>query len=113
MRDGILLPHLEMSQHPITKSKTYNDYIGQEALDKIGKKKWNKRMKKVLAILKTVFNYDHLYISGGNAAFITFKVDNNVSICNNKDGIKGAAFLWDKKEKENAISQPSLQVTNQ
>lgn len=110
MRDGILLPHLEMSQLPITKRKNYNDYVGEEALLKIGKKKWNKRMEKVICILKTVFNYDHLYISGGNAALITFKIDSNITISNNKDGIKGGAFLWDQKEKENNSSAPMLTI---
>lgn len=94
MKNGILLPHLEMSQHPVTKSKNYNDYVGEAALLKTGKKKWNKRMKKIIGILKKVFNYDHLYISGGNAKYLTFKLDDNVSIENNKDGIKGGAVLW-------------------
>jgi len=94
MKNGILLPHLEMSQHPITKSKNYNAYVGEDALLKIGKKKWNKRMAEVINILKTVFNYDHLYISGGNAKLLTFKLDKNISIENNKDGIKGGAVLW-------------------
>lgn len=97
LRDGILLPHLEMSLHPITKSKTYNDYIGEDALLKIGKEKWNERMKKVLDILKTVFNYDHLFISGGNAQILSFKLDDNVTIEDNKDGIKGGAILWKQK----------------
>lgn len=94
MHDGFLLPHLEMSRHPVTKSKTYNDYLGQEAFEKIGKKKWNKRMKRVLTILKTVFNYDHLFISGGNAKALDFKLDANMSVEDNKDGIKGGAIAW-------------------
>ena len=94
MKDGHLLPHLEMSLHPFTKKKTYNDYIGEDALKKKGKKKWNKRMKKVIDVLKTVFNYDHLYISGGNAEYINFQLDNNISIESNQDGIKGGAVLW-------------------
>jgi polyphosphate glucokinase len=67
-------------------------------LKKIGKKKWNKRMAKVIEILKTVFNYDHLYISGGNAKLLTFKLDKNISIDDNKEGIKGGAVLWNEKE---------------
>jgi polyphosphate glucokinase len=94
MKDGHLLPHLEMSLHPFTKKQTYNDYIGEDALKKKGKKKWNKRMKKVIDVLKTVFNYDHLYISGGNAEYINFQLDNNISIESNQDGIKGGAVLW-------------------
>lgn len=100
MKNGILLPHLEMSQHPITKSKNYNDYVGEAALLKIGKGKWNKRMERVVGVLKTVFNYDHLYISGGNAKLLTFKLDKNISIENNKDGIKGGAVLWSQSKKK-------------
>ena len=29
LRDGVLMPHLELSSHPITKSKSYNDYVGK------------------------------------------------------------------------------------
>lgn len=99
MKDGFLAPHLEMSQHPVTKSKNYNDYIGEAALVKIGKTRWRKRMKKVLRILKTVFNYDHLYISGGNAELLNFKLDENVTIENNREGIKGGAVLWQQQKK--------------
>jgi len=48
----------------------------------------------VIAILKTVFNYDRLYISGGNAKNITFQLDDNITIVNNREGIKGGARLW-------------------
>ncbi|MEO9020561.1 MAG: ROK family protein [Ginsengibacter sp.] len=98
LKEGILIPHLEMSQHPVTKSKNYNDYVGEEALQKIGKKRWNKRMKKIMGILKTVFNYDHLYISGGNARLLTFKLDDNITVADNKEGIKGGAVIWKQHE---------------
>lgn len=92
--NGKLLPHLELAHHPITKNRDYDVYIGEKALDKIGPERWNKRMRKVLDILKTVFNYDHLYISGGNARKLNFQLDDNISIVSNKDGIKGGARLW-------------------
>ena len=96
--DGHLLPHLELAHHPITKNKTYDDYIGDKALKKTGVKKWNKRMKNVLDILKTVFNYDWLYIGGGNSGKLNFKLDENIKIISNKDGIKGGARLWQLDE---------------
>lgn len=92
--DGQLLPHLEMSLHPFTEAFTYNSYIGEDALLAIGEEKWNERMKHVLQVLKTVFNYDHLYISGGNASRIRFSLDKNISLVSNKDGIKGGIKLW-------------------
>ena len=43
LRDGVLMPHLELSSHPITKSKSYNDYVGKDALKKIGKKEMEQK----------------------------------------------------------------------
>lgn len=94
LMDGHLLPHLEIAHHPITKSKDYDQYIGEKVMLEIGDKKWNKRIKRVIEILKTVFNYDHLYIGGGNAKKIDFDLDSNITIVSNKDGIKGGARLW-------------------
>lgn len=94
LHKGFLLPHLELSQHPVTRSKDYDQYIGEKALKKVGLEEWNRRMQHVLQILKAVFNYDHLYISGGNANKLTFILDENISIVSNIDGIKGGAMLW-------------------
>ena len=95
--DGILLPHLEVAHHPLSKERDYDQYIGKKALEEVGIERWNKRMKKVIEVLKTVFNYDHLYISGGNAKKITFKLEDNISIVSNVDGIKGGARLWQEE----------------
>lgn len=98
LQDGYLLPHLEFAHQPIGKKDSYDDYIGEKAFQKEGKEKWNKRMQKVLTILKTVFNYDYLYISGGNAKNLDFPLASNMKIVSNKDGIKGGARLWVTKE---------------
>lgn len=97
--DGDLLPHLELSHLPITKSKDYDDYIGNKAFEKAGKKVWNERLQRIIEIYKTVFNYDTLYIGGGNAKEINFEPDHNIVIVSNRDGIKGGAKLWDVAEK--------------
>lgn len=92
--DGNLLPHVELAHHAITKKHTYDSYVGNKTLDKIGKKKWNRRMRRILLMLKTVFNYDRLYISGGNAGKLNFELSKNIEIIHNKDGIKGGAKVW-------------------
>lgn len=96
--NGNLLPHLEIAHHPIKKGIDYDQYIGEKVMLEIGDKKWNKRVKKVIDILQTVFNYDHLYIGGGNAKKINFDLDSNITIVSNKDGIKGGARLWRTQE---------------
>ena len=96
--DGQLLPHLELAHHPIKKNKTYDKYIGNKALKKHGKKKWRKRMTMILEVLPTVFNYDILYIGGGNAKYIKEKLDSNIIKVTNLDGIDGGAALWKLKD---------------
>jgi polyphosphate glucokinase len=98
LMDGDLLPHLEFSHQPVGKTKSYDKYIGEAAIEKEGLKRWNKRMQKVFKVLKTVFNYDYLYIGGGNSNKLTFELDKNMKIVSNADGIKGGARLWVKEE---------------
>jgi len=112
LNNGILIPHLEIAHHPISKNKDYDQYIGEKELLRIGEKKWNKRMKKVIEILKVVYNYDYLYISGGCAQKIKFELDKNISIVGNKDGIKGGAKLWEQKDKENALKEKLVDESN-
>lgn len=94
LQNGKLLPHLELAHHPIKKNTTYDEYIGDAALDAKGNEGWNKRMQHVLTVLKTVFNYDRLYIGGGNAKLLNFKLDDNITIVSNKEAIDGGVKLW-------------------
>jgi polyphosphate glucokinase len=92
--DGNLSTHLELAHHPLHGKKTYNQYLGDKELKKIGKKKWNGRVKDTIGVLHTLLNYDHLYIGGGNAKKITFKLPRDVSTVDNSAGMKGGARLW-------------------
>jgi polyphosphate glucokinase len=102
--DGELLPHLELSHFPINKDEDYDDYIGNKAFEDIGSERWNKRLKKIIEIYKTVFNYDALYIGGGNSKQIDFKLDSNITLVTNRDGIKGGAKLWKLADKYNIFT---------
>jgi len=96
--NGVLLPHIELSQHPIITDIIYDKYIGKNALAAIGDINWNKRLQKMLAVIKAVFNYDHLYIGGGNSRLINIPLDENITLVTNEDGIKGGAKLWLTKD---------------
>lgn len=97
--DGYLLPHLELAHHPVSKDRDYDVYIGAKALETEGKEKWNRRMTKVLEVLKTVFNYDRLYIGGGSTPKLTIPLADNIHLFSNADGIKGGAKLWEMEDK--------------
>ena len=94
-RDGELMPHLELGQHPVWKDKTYDQYVGALALHKKGVTKWNQRVRRALDIVHTLLNYDRLYLGGGNAAHIDFELPANVHIVSNEAGITGGIRLWD------------------
>ena len=93
-RDGEIMPHLELAHHPVSGNKTYDEYIGNAAREKKGKKAWNKRVAKVIEILREVVRFDHLYIGGGNAKDITFALPPDVTIVPNTDGLTGGFRLW-------------------
>jgi polyphosphate glucokinase len=102
--DGDLLPHLELAHMPVSNNKDYDDYIGDKALKKLGVKEWNERVERVIETYKTVFNYDKLYLGGGNAKFIDLKLDDNIKIVSNREGIKGGAKLWKAVEKYHLVT---------
>lgn len=94
---GRMTPHLELAHHPIHKSETYNEYLGAAARKKIGTKKWNRRVFRMISIVETLLNYDTLYLGGGNAANVEAdKLPDNVKIESNDRGITGGLRLWDE-----------------
>ena len=92
--DGRVGPHLELSHHPFRKGETYDEQLGNVARKEIGKKKWNKRVRQAIDNLRTLTNFDHLYIGGGNAKKIDFELDPDVTIVDNSAGLAGGVALW-------------------
>ena len=92
--DGKLVPNLEMGHHPFRKKETYEEQLGRAALDKEGKKEWNQRLEKAIATLEKLFNYDVLYIGGGETKKIKFELPSNVKIVPNVSGLLGGIALW-------------------
>ena len=93
--DGRLCPGLELAHHPWRKKGlTYEDYLGRRGLDKYGKKTWNKLLQAAIAQTLATFNWDHLYIGGGNTKKIDFSPPKNVEIVSNETGLLGGVALW-------------------
>lgn len=92
--NGHLVPNLEMGHHEFRNEETYEQQLGREALDRVGRKKWNRRLEKAIASLEHLFNYDTLYIGGGNTDKIAFELPANVKIVPNVTGLLGGIALW-------------------
>ncbi len=95
--DGRLAPHLEMGQHPARKQRTYDEYVGEAARQAIGPRRWNKRVRRTIATMKTLAGYDMLYLGGGNAARLARPLPADVRTVSNETGITGGVRLWDRR----------------
>lgn len=95
--NGELAPHLELSTHPVHKKYTYDTYVGNAAFESIGKKRWNKRVERVIGLLRALTHFDHLYIGGGNSKHVTLDLPTSVSLVSNEAGIDGGAALWTER----------------
>jgi polyphosphate glucokinase len=94
--EGWLAPHLELAQHTLRNSETYNEYVGNEARHRLGKKKWNRRILKTIDAVDSLLHYDVLYLGGGNARYLSVDLPRNVQIASNDNGITGGIRLWDE-----------------
>ena len=93
--DGRLVPNLEMGHHVFEKSRTYEEWLGQAARDEGGKKRWNRRLERAIASLRALFNFNTMYIGGGNAKKIGFDLPEDVRVVPNIAGILGGIRLWE------------------
>lgn len=90
--------HMELGHHPFHKGKTYEQELGVAALKKKGRKKWNRLLAEALQDLANTFQYDRLYIGGGNATQIRFALPPSVKTVSNTEGLLGGIKLWSEEE---------------
>ena len=99
--NGRLVPNLE-----IGKSKLRN-----EGLQKMGEKKWNKRVAKFVIKLESIFHFSRLYIGGGNSREVDVALlPANVTIVSNMNGLIGGIALWRNgtESKESTFSDSEI-----
>ena len=92
--DGRLVPNLELGHHPWKKDQSYEDRLRDSELKEIGKKHWSKRVFEMIEQLEPIFNYDMLYLGGGNAEHIKGDLPANVKLFTNVEGMAGGVRIW-------------------
>ena len=91
--DGHIGPGVQFAPPPSRSSPRGGDY-GKAALRRIGRKRWNRRVERLIDELRFITNYTHLYIGGGNAEKLDFRMPRDVSIVDNTAAIIGGVRLW-------------------
>jgi len=95
--DGELMLHLEIAHIPFRNGETYDEQLGQAARKTVGKKRWNRRVRRAIEALRALTHFDRLYIGGGNSRHVTLELPDDVRLVSNECGMKGGAALWRDK----------------
>jgi polyphosphate glucokinase len=98
-RDGELMPHMDLAHLAVHRKYDLDVYVGDQTRREIGNGRWNRRVKKLIEVLATVFTYDQLYLGGGNSRCVKFKLPRTVTIVSNDAGMEGGAFAWRQPKK--------------
>lgn len=95
--EGQIAPHLELAHMPYRKGLTWEEYVSNAARKEIGKKIWNRRVRRVIEMIRTLVHFDRLHIGGGNAKHLEGDLPEGVTLASNDAGITGGVRLWDDK----------------
>jgi polyphosphate glucokinase len=90
--DDIVAP-MELAHLPFKKGRTYEDYVGDRGLLRLGAKKWRRNVKEVVERLSTVLEADYVVIGGGNARKLK-RLPKNARLGNNDFAFIGGFRVW-------------------
>ena len=91
--DGQLEP-LELAHLPYRNNRTYEDYVGLRGYKRLGRKKWQRHVEKVIDLLKHGLQADYVMLGGGNTKKLKGLPD-GVRLGDNSHAITGGIRLWE------------------
>lgn len=91
--DGIVEP-MEIGHLPYLK-RTYEDYVSDQALERMGKKKWRKHVVDVIKRLTIALEPDEVVIGGGNVRHLK-ELPPHCRAGDNANAFAGGFKLWEK-----------------
>ena len=106
--DGIVQP-LELAHLPYRHGRTFEEYVGAAGFDRLGPKRWRKRVAQVVSMLCEAMQADYVVVGGGNAK----KLDGlppGARPGENAHAFVGGMRLWEMPEFPRAPEQPGPPV---
>jgi len=90
--DGIVEP-MELGHLPYKKA-TYEDYVGERGLERLGKKRWRKHVFDVVDRLVTALEPDDIVLGGGNARILK-DLPPRCRLGDNANAFRGGFLMWE------------------
>ena len=101
--DGHVVP-LELAHLPFKNKKTFEDYVGERALLRLGKKKWRHEVHAVTEQLRAAMQAEYVVIGGGNAKKLD-RVPKGVELGDNANAFVGGFRMWEKTYAHQAVAR--------
>lgn len=95
--DGVLQP-MELAHMPYRKRRTYEDYIGERGLERMGKKRWRAHVNEIAEHLQAALEADYVVLGGGNSKLLK-ELPKGARLGDNENALTGGLRLWDKAKK--------------
>jgi polyphosphate glucokinase len=89
---GIVEP-MELGHLPYKKS-TYEDYVGERGLERLGKKSWRKHVFDVIGRLVAALEPDDVVLGGGNARMLK-ELPPGCRLGDNANAFRGGFLMWE------------------
>jgi hypothetical protein len=94
--DNVAAP-LELAHLPYRKKRTYEDYLGERGLRRLGRKKWQQFVEDVVARFLKAFVVDYIVLGGGNSKKL-LHLPPHTRPGDNRNAFLGGFRLWEINE---------------
>jgi polyphosphate glucokinase len=91
--DGHLEP-MELAHLPYKKKMTYEDFIGERGLARLGKKAWREEVLSILSVFRSALEPEYIVLGGGNAKLMK-NLPPDVRLGTNQNAFIGGFRLWE------------------
>jgi polyphosphate glucokinase len=92
--DEVVAP-MELAHLPYKNGRTYEDYVGERGLQRLGRKKWRRYVIEIVDLLSTALQADYVVLGGGNARKLK-RLPKNARLGNNDFAFVGGFRVWRK-----------------
>jgi predicted NBD/HSP70 family sugar kinase len=93
--EGLVVP-LELAHLPYKKGHTFEHFVGERGLLRLGKKKWQEAVEDVVARLRAALVADSVVLGGGNAKKLK-DLPEGVRLGDNRNAFRGGLRLWEDR----------------
>jgi polyphosphate glucokinase len=85
---------LELGELSYKEGRTFSGRIGRAGLERIGKKRWRKRVLEMVPSLQRAFLADYVVLGGGNSKHLKEPLPPGVRLGHNLTAFRGGYRLW-------------------